>query len=484
MSSEKIGIIGAGPAGLTAAWELEKRNIHSDIFESDIQVGGISKTVVDSGWRFDLGGHRFFTKVDKVNQLWDEMLSTEEFMMRPRKSRIFYKGKFFDYPLQPLNALRNLGLWETARCMFSLLTTKIFPPKDQSNFENWVAARFGWRLYRIFFKTYTEKVWGIKATEIQSDWAAQRIKDLSLIGAIKDAFNIGGKNRVITSLIDSFKYPRLGPGQLWESAANSLTSRGSEIYLETAVQNVAIQPDGGYQLTTNKSKSGTYKSVMSSLPLAIVPELLNAPQEIKALASKLKYRDFLIVALPVEDEDIFDDNWIYIHDPKVQVGRIQNYGSWSPEMVMAGSTCLGMEYFVNQGDRMWNMRDSDLVELAREELAAIGFKVKSVSNTSGFVVRVPKAYPVYDENYRESVEGIRSWLFKNHPNWFQIGRNGQHRYNNQDHSMMTAVEAVNVIGSAPSDHYWDVNVDDEYHEEKQSSKTGRDAPIFRSSNAN
>jgi protoporphyrinogen oxidase len=484
MSSNKVGIIGAGPAGLTAAWELEKRNIHSDIYESDTQVGGISKTVVESGWRFDLGGHRFFTKVDKVNQLWDEMLHDEEFMMRPRKSRIFYKGKFFDYPLQPLNALRNLGLWETARCMFSLLTTKIFPPKDQSNFENWVAARFGWRLYRIFFKTYTEKVWGIKATEIQSDWAAQRIKDLSLIGAIKDAFNIGGKNRVITSLIDSFKYPRLGPGQLWESAATQLEKQGSTIFLNTSLQKVSVNPDGTYQFHTSSNQTTSHRSVMSSLPLSIVPGLLNAPKQIVELANKLKYRDFLIVALPVKDEGIFDDNWIYIHDPKVQVGRIQNYGSWSPEMVKDGSTCLGMEYFVNQGDKMWNMADEQLVRLAREELATIGFKVESILENEGFVVRVPRAYPVYDENYRESVEGIRKWLFENHPNWYQIGRNGQHRYNNQDHSMMTAVEAVNVLGAEPSDHYWDVNVDEEYHEEKEASKTGRDAPIFRSTTSN
>ena len=477
MSQPKIAVIGAGPAGLTAAWELQANGLTADIFESDIQVGGISKTVLRDDWRFDLGGHRFFTKVSKVNELWSEMLPSKEFLDRPRKSRIFYGGKFYDYPLKPLNALFNLGFFETFRCIASLAITKIRPPKDQTNFEGWVAARFGWRLYGIFFKTYTEKVWGLPATSIQSDWAAQRIKNLSLISAIKDAFKIGKSEEVITSLISTFKYPRLGPGQLWESASKILDDNGSKTQLHKNVTS-AKKLSNGYEIGISGEYS-IYDTIFSTMPLSLIPQLLGAPEDVIGAAQKIKYRDFLIVALPVSNENIFDDNWIYIHDSSVRVGRIQNYGSWSPEMVKPGFTCLGLEYFVNENDDLWSSSDSDLISFGKSELAKIGFTVTTIQNT-GYVVRVPKAYPVYDENYQESVNIIRRWLTAEHPNWYQLGRNGQHRYNNQDHSMMTAVEAVNSFQNNLGDYYWDVNVDDEYHEEKNTNKgTGRLAPTFK-----
>jgi len=468
-------IVGAGPAGLTAAWRLRKqKNIESSILESDGIVGGISRTVRIDGWSFDLGGHRFFSKSNLVNDIWDEMLNPERFLLRPRKSRIYYAGKYFDYPLKPLNALLNLGIIETIRCIGSYIWIKVRPPKKQSTFEDWVAARFGWRLYRIFFKTYTEKVWGISTRQLQSTWAAQRIKNLSLLEAIKDAFGFSKKGQV-TTLITKFKYPEFGPGQLWETTAEKLREDGVKLYLEDGIQSVA--KDGNkFHVTSSKGLQFSADCIFSSFPLASIPKLLNAPQAVQSAGERLKFRDFLIVAVPIlMNEAVFDDNWIYVHDPKVKVGRIQNYGSWSPSMVKEGTTCLGLEYFVSKGDELWNSSDKDLISLANRELGVLGLKVFPLKN-SGFVVRVEKAYPVYDEFYLQAVGIIKDWLKREHPNWYQIGRNGQHRYNNQDHSMLTAVYAVdNYLGVSKED-YWEVNLDDEYHEE---SKVTRNAPVFQ-----
>lgn len=473
---ERIAVIGAGPAGLTAAWQLNKNRFKNlEIFEADNQVGGISKTVRRGVWRFDLGGHRFFSKSSLVNKLWDEMLLPDTFMLRPRKSRIYYRGRYFDYPLKPLNALLNLGIFETVRCILSYIWVRFNPPKKQDKFEGWVAARFGWRLYRIFFKTYTEKVWGISTRDLNSTWAAQRIKNLSLFAAIKDAFGFKSKT-VITTLIDTFKYPQHGPGQLWESVANKLVKDGVSLSLESAISSVKF--DGqGYVL--NRSNGGSYfaNAVFCSMPLSVIPKLLNAPNEIIKAAEKLRYRDFLIVAVPViASKVLFNDNWIYIHDPAVRVGRIQNYLSWSPDLVAPGTSCLGLEYFVNKDDEIWASSDAELISYAKAELKTLDLKCDFIDD-EGYVVRVEKAYPVYDENYQKSVSSISAWLTANHPKWYQLGRNGQHHYNNQDHSMLTAIYAVdNFIGSSKED-YWNVNLGDEYHEE---IKHSREAPIISS----
>lgn len=473
---ENCLVLGAGPAGITAAWELAKLpEVHIHLLEADSQVGGISRTVVNLDWRFDIGGHRFFSKSSLVNSLWEEMLTPQGFLVRPRKSRIYYQGKFFAYPLKPLNALINLGLIETFRCIVSYLWVRVRPPSNQSNFEGWVAARFGWRLYRIFFKTYTEKVWGIKTTELQSTWASQRIKNLSLVSAIKNAFGFTRKNQ-FTSLIEEFKYPELGPGQLWESAVAKISNMGHSIELNNRVKSIHHK-NGMYYLPDSETDSeDKYKAVFSSLPLCEVPSLLDAPREILLAAKQLRYRDFIIVCLPIlQSEGVFDDNWIYVHDSAVRVGRIQNYGSWSPKMVKSGTTCLGMEYFVNMNDDLWNLPDASLIDLARQELLQLGF-VFEVIDSATAVLRVPKAYPVYDKDYQTNVSRIKEWLRIHHPNWFQIGRNGQHRYNNQDHSMLTAVHAVlNYRGNNLD--YWNINLEDDYHEEISSS---RQAPWYPS----
>jgi protoporphyrinogen oxidase len=330
-------------------------------------------------------------------------------------------------------------------------------------------------LYRIFFKTYTEKVWGISTRDLNSTWAAQRIKNLSLFAAIKDAFGFKSKT-VITTLIDTFKYPQHGPGQLWESVTNKLVKDGVPLSLESVINSVKF--DGqGYVL--NRSNGGSYfaNAVFCSMPLSVIPKLLNAPDEIIKAAEKLRYRDFLIVAVPViASKVLFNDNWIYIHDPAVRVSRIQNYLSWSPDLVAPGTSCLGLEYFVNKDDEIWASSDAELISYAKAELKTLDLKCDFIDD-EGYVVRVEKAYPVYDENYQKSVSSISAWRTANLPKWYQLGRNGQHHYNNQDHSMLTAIYAVdNFIGSSKED-YWNVNLGDEYHEE---IKHSREAPIISS----
>ena len=472
--NHKILIIGAGPAGLTAAWEAEKLGIKTLVLEGDKEVGGISRTVERNGWRFDIGGHRFFTKVDEVYKIWDEILGSDDFLLRPRMSRIYYKQKFYDYPLKASNALFNLGIFEAIRCVLSYFYVRIRPPKNQDNFENWVAARFGWRLYNIFFKTYTEKVWGVDATTIGADWASQRIKNLSLMKAILNAFQINKSGEIITTLIDKFKYPKYGPGMMWETAYEKLVKAGHEINLSSRVLEISKQDDH-YIVTTKEGETYKAKNILSSMPLAHLPKTIKPEPTsiVKTSGNNLKFRDFLSVALVINEEDAFPDNWIYIHEPGVKVGRVQNYGSWSPYMVKEGKTCLGLEYFVNIGDELWSMDDEKLIYLATEELEKLSL-IKKNSTLEGYVVRMPKAYPVYDLNYSENISNIEDWLSSEHSNIYPIGRNGMHRYNNQDHSMMTAVKSIRNIVLGETNDIWKINVEEDYHEE---ISTGRSAPV-------
>ncbi len=480
MSDKKydLVVLGAGPAGLTAAITALDSKKTALVLEASDQVGGISKTVQIDGWRFDLGGHRFFTKVERVNEFWKRILNPDDFLKRPRLSRIFYQEKFFDYPLKPLNALFGLGPIETARCISSFAWVKIRPPKDQSHFEGWVTARFGKRLYEIFFKTYTEKVWGIPTTQLSSAWAAQRIKNLSLTKAILNAFGFSGKTK-ITTLIDSFDYPRLGPGMMWERCAE-LVAENSNGEVRMNEYPLEISKSGeNLRITSNNSSYLTSK-IISTIPLSELPKVLKCNDEpVLAAARDLKYRDFLTVGLIIDGEEIFPDNWIYIHSPEVKVGRIQNFRSWSPDLVKPGFSFLGLEYFVNVGDELWEANNDNLVSLAKQEMIRLGI-VNGERILKGYVVRVPKAYPVYDETYASSVSTIAEWLALNWPNIYPVGRNGMHRYNNQDHSMLTAMLAVeNAFESAQHD-LWLVNVDDEYHEtsENTENRGGRSAPVF------
>ena len=499
-------MIGAGPAGLTAAYELAKLGRTTTVLESTDMVGGISRTVERDGWRFDLGGHRFFTKVQPVTDLWHEILPEEDFLLRPRMSRIYYNGKYFDYPLKASNALSNLGIIEALRCVISYFVAQadggvrklLGRPNTDDSLEDWITARFGKRLYMHFFKTYNEKVWGVPASEIQADWAAQRIKNLSLwnagINALVDAlpswlsFLKKGKATDVTSLIEEFEYPKFGPGMMWEVCTDKVREAGSTVDLETKV--VGINHRDGAAVSVVAQRGGERftipcSDVISSMPMSRLLQAMDPPPPADVLhaAGDLRYRDFLTVALVVPERDGFPDNWIYIHSPEVKVGRIQNFGSWSPFMVKPGLTCLGLEYFVFEGDELWNSSDEDLVELAKRELVTIGLsKVSEIE--AGYVVRVPKAYPFYDERYKANVTRMREWLQDCTPNVHPVGRNGMHRYNNQDHSMYTAMLTVENIANGASYDVWEVNVEEEYHEETAPARsastagTGRDAPMI------
>ncbi len=485
---EQVVVIGAGPAGLTAAYALVKAGKPVTVFEADDVVGGISRTVERDGWRFDIGGHRFFTKVGAVEDLWHEILPDEDFLLRPRMSRIYYDNKLFDYPLKASNALKNLGIVEAVKCVLSYIWVRIHPPKDQSTLEGWVAARFGWRLYRTFFKTYNEKVWGVPASEIASDWAAQRIKNLSLFNAVVNSLLPRRNQTEITTLIEEFQYPKYGPGMMWERAHELVTAGGGTVVMETGVTAVTRDDSGATAVVTTHDGNQTStpaSAVVSSMPLPLLVLAMDppAPDDVQRAAHRLSHRDFLTVALVVPASASFPDNWIYIHSPDVKVGRIQNFGSWSPYLVKDGRTCLGLEYFVFEGDELWTMRDDDLAVLAEKELIELGL-VGNGQVEASFVVRMPKAYPVYDEGYSDAVDVIRGWLAEAVPNVYPVGRNGMHKYNNQDHSMLTAMLSVDNLMNGASHDVWAVNVEEDYHEEDSSATkpapgagTGRGAPV-------
>ncbi len=493
--SRSIVVIGAGPAGLTAAYQLAKAGHGAEVtvLEADTVVGGISRTVVRDGWRFDIGGHRFFTKVQAVDDLWFEILGAENFLRRPRQSRIFYRGKLYDYPLSAMNALRNLGPIEAVRCVLSYFWVRIRPPRNRHTLEGFVASRFGWRLYQHFFKTYSEKVWGVPASEISADWGAQRIKDLSLLRAIRDALTPKfvktrrGRAQQITSLIEEFNYPKYGPGMMWEVACDKVRAGGARVEFDRAATRLRRRDGAVYAVEAVDSSGVTHTypctHVVSSMPFGALCLAMDPPVDAgtAAAARDIRYRDHMCIALVVPQEFSFSDNWVYIHDPGVAVGRVQNFGSWSPFMVKEGRTCLGLEYFVNEGDAMWTRADDDLIEQGTRELAHLGLISDPEKVEAGYVVRMPKAYPVYDDLYQANVDTMRAWLAVNAGNVYPCGRNGMHKYNNQDHSMFTAMLSVeNILGA---DHdVWSVNVEAEYHEEKgdprKNGSTGRDAPML------
>jgi protoporphyrinogen oxidase len=469
-SPKNVVVIGAGPAGLTAAYELCKSGVCSVVLEKDNVVGGLSRTVNYKGYHFDIGGHRFFTKVKAVEEMWREVLANGQFIRRSRLSRIYYNKKFFYYPLRASNALLGLGVWNSLLIFLSYLRAQIFPEKPEDTFEQWISNRFGKRLYKIFFKTYTEKVWGIPCNQIMAEWAAQRIKGLSLLAAVKSALiqKQQSKGDVIKTLIDAFDYPELGPGMMWETVRDIVEKNGSEIKLNTGVEKIIWNGGGvkALEVVTDgvpEIIEGTH--FISSMPIRGLIKKFDppAPERVIKAAEALNYRDFLTVALVVNKRELFPDNWIYVHDAEVKVGRIQNFKNWSPAMVPdPETTCLGLEYFCFEGDGLWTMSDADLIELGKRELGILGLVIPA-DVVDGSVVRMPKAYPVYDGTYAEALQVIRHFL-EGVPNLQLVGRNGMHKYNNQDHSMLTAMLAVkNILGA--SYDLWQVNAEQEYHEE-------------------
>lgn len=482
MSFSDVFVIGAGPSGLTASYLLTKQGISTTVIEADpVHVGGISRTANYKDFLFDIGGHRFFSKSKEVVDLWKEILP-QDFIQRPRLSRIYYDGKYYSYPLKAFEALGNLGVIESSMCVLSFMYKQAFPNEKPETFHDWVANQFGERLFSIFFKTYTEKVWGMSCDEISADWAAQRIKGLDLWTAMSSAlrnsiapkgFKDGTKaheGQVIKTLIDSFEYPRKGPGMMWDAAARKTREQGGRIHMGTRLMGLSFdKPSGIWTITAHKEDgeilSFTAKHVISSAPIRELVQSFTAKPVCVESAEKLRYRDFITVAVVVDKPDLFPDNWIYIHEPSVKVGRIQNFRSWSPEMVPNEKlACLGLEYFCFEGDGLWTASDDELIALAKKELSIIGL-AKEDECIDGCVVRQKKAYPVYDDGYKQNVEAIRSELATTYPSLHLVGRNGMHKYNNQDHAMMTSMLTVkNIVAGEMLYDIWNVNEDAEYHE--------------------
>ncbi|MDQ3678439.1 MAG: NAD(P)/FAD-dependent oxidoreductase [Actinomycetota bacterium] len=459
---QPYAVLGAGPAGLTAGYVLARAARPVIVFEAGRQVGGLARTVERDGYRFDLGGHRFFTKSGEVERVWHEVLG-DELLVRPRLSRIFWRGRFIDYPLQLADIVRKIGPLELARCSTSYAAALARPRREAETFEQWVCARFGRRLFELFFRSYTEKVWGVPTSELRAEWAAQRIRSLSFARVVRAA--LLGDGRDVHSLIDEFHYPRLGPGQMWDAMATEIVGAGGELRLDAQVTRIELR-DGLVVAVEAGGERVASGHAISSLPLRDIVALTDPPPPLAVLAAArgLRYRDFVTVALVVRGDDLFPDTWIYVHDPGVRVGRIQNFRAWSEAMVPdADRTCVGLEYFCFEGDDLWSASDDELVARATRELDEIGL-ANAQRVEAGYVVRVPKAYPIYDADYEARVRTIRDWLAQI-PNLQQIGRNGLHRYNNSDHSMLTALRAVENACDGADHDLWAVNADGVYHEE-------------------
>ncbi len=460
-------IIGAGPAGLSAAYELIQHGVRSTVLEQDNLVGGLARTERYKGYCFDIGGHRFFTKVGQVQKMWQTVLG-DDLLKRPRLSRIYYNNKFFQYPIEPVNALNGLGAVEALRCGLSYARSKAFPPAVEESLEDWLTARFGDRLYRTFFKTYTEKVWGIPCTEISADWAAQRIRGLSVSAVLKNSLSKSFGRRgsgTPKTLIQEFDYPRQGPGMMWTRTREIVEERGSDVRLDAPVRSIVWEPGRvvGVRAGDDFIQADHF---ISSMPIRDLIERLDPepPEWLQQAVYNFRYRDFLTVVLIAKGQNLFPDNWIYVHDPNVKVGRIQNYNNWSPDMVPdPTTTCLGLEYFCFEGDTLWCKPDQELLAQGRREVAQLGLLDPDLV-IDGTVLRVVKAYPVYDGHYEKGLEQVRRFL-KMVPNLQLVGRNGMHRYNNQDHSMLTGMLAArNIMGQGHFD-LWQVNADTDYHED-------------------
>ena len=466
MSELPTVIIGAGPAGLTAAYELARLQHRVVVLERQNTVGGLARTERYKGFLFDIGGHRFFTKVAEVNRMWRDLLG-KDFLPRPRLSRIYYNRKFFYYPLRPLNAVLGLGVWRSLLIILSYLRWHLFPYPREETFEQWVTNRFGKRLFETFFKAYTEKVWGISCAELRAEWAAQRIRGLSLRTALVNM--LIQQKQSIKTLIEEFHYPRLGPGMMWNRVKDEIERRQGEVRLDYEV--VAIRRNGSRIESAVTVHDGRQEAIqgpafISTMPVNDFIAKLDppAPSQVLAAAKGLRYRGLVVVCLIVNKPALFPDNWIYIHDPEVRVGRIQNYKNWSPDMVPDDArTCLGLEYFCAPGDELWNRPNASLIELAKGETQRIGL-ADGADIDDGCVVRVPNAYPIYDADYRANLDIVREFV-NGLENLQTIGRNGLHRYNNQDHAMMTGIWAARNLALGEKNDVWSVNTDPDYHEE-------------------
>ncbi len=467
---KRICVIGAGPAGLTAALLLAKsRKFEVHLYESDTQVGGMAKSFELWGQRVDLGPHRFFSGDRRVNEIWLEAIG-RDYEMVSRLTRIYYKGKFFYYPLKAMNALQNLGWIEAFVCVMSYLRYRAFPLRDESTFEAWVTNRFGRRLYEIFFRTYTEKLWGVSCTELDKEFAAQRIKKFTLLEAVKNAV-FGGSNRHQT-LVDLFAYPKEGAGQVYENMADRFVESGGHLHLGTAVKRVVSTDHRSSVVELQDGTMPNFDHVISSMPLTtLVKYLEGVPGHVFEACSFLRYRNTILVYLLVDNAKVMPDQWIYIHSPDVLSGRLTNFANWT-DGIRKGQrqTILALEYWCFETDEIWSKDEQSLVQAANEDIVKTGL-VGREQILAGRVVRIPRCYPVYDRGYQSHLGVIENYL-RTLPSLTPIGRYGSFKYNNQDHSiLMGRLAAENLISSAGHD-LWSVNTDYEYQEASVITETG------------
>lgn len=463
---KKIAIIGAGPAGLTAADELSTKGYKVDIFESSTEVGGMAKSIRLWGRIVDLGPHRFFSNDTRVNKKWLSVIGNDYYMV-DRLTRIYYKNKFYLYPLRPFNALFNLGFFESFACILSYLTAKIYIKESNTTFEDWVTKRFGHRLYSIFFKSYSEKLWGISCKDLDSDFAAQRIKKLSLFEAVKSAFINSGKKH--KTLVDEFAYPFKGNGEIYLRMYERVKKNGGNVFLSTKINSIKIFKNSENKIILNNNKNCIYDHLISSMPLTNFVNLIDAPKNILYAANNLKFRNTVLVYLRLDSINIFPDQWLYIHSDNVKTGRITNFNNWNKNYAEK-FTILCLEYWCNDNDKIWKNSDNSLINLAKKEIKAIGVS-KSLNIIDGKIIRIPKCYPVYSVGYQENLLAIKDYI-KNFKNIDVIGRYGSFKYNNQDHSILMGLLAADNIINGYKNNLWEINTDYEYHEKSTITSTG------------
>ena len=477
-SGRRIAVIGAGPAGLTAAYELAKGGVEVEVFEADSRVGGLCRTISLWGQKVDLGPHRFFSSDGRVNRLWLKVIG-RDYAMVDRLTRIHYKGRFFQYPLRPLDTFANLGVSEVLRCLGSYLRQQVSPSsKAAETFEEWVVRRFGRRLYEIFFKTYSEKLWGISCKELDADFAAQRIKRLSFLEVVKNALTDRRNTRGHKTLVDRFAYPLSGTGTVYERMAETIRCSGGKVHLSCAVRRVVAQRDKPCLIDLQKGESQLFDVVISTMPLTLlVKSLPDVPAVVRDAVESLRFRNTILVYLNVDGGDLFPDNWLYIHSPELQLGRVTNFRNWIPGLYGdSTSTVLALEFWCNDEDALWKENDADLILCAEREIRSTGL-IEDRKILNGHVHRVRRCYPIYRRGYKQAVAQVSAYL-STIPNLIAIGRYGSFKYNNQDHSiLMGLLCADNLLRGAKHD-LWNVNTDYEtYQESTVITETGLESAV-------
>lgn len=467
----KVGIIGAGPAGITAAYQLAKAGINVDVYEASDAVGGLAKTVELWDQLVDLGPHRFFSTDRRVNELWLEVVG-KDYSMVDRLTRIYYNQSFFNYPLKISNALGNLGPLDAVHCLTSYAKEKIAPTQQDGSFEDWVVHQFGRHLFEIFFKTYSEKLWGITCKELDADFASQRIKKLSLVSALKNAIMQGRGNKHKT-LVDRFAYPNLGSGVVYERMAQKIEEAGGVIHLNTKVNRVTTTNGVAKGILLEDGSTLDYDHIISSMPLTLlVTRLTDVPDQVVNHANALRFRNTTLVYLKIDQRNLFPDNWIYVHDPSLQFGRITNFRNWSPHLYGTTShSILALEYWSYDDEPIWHSDDNALIDLATSEIKKTGL-IKDASVQEGHVLRIRRCYPVYDRNYKDHLKPIEQYL-EGIENLTVIGRYGAFKYNNQDHSILMGILAAERIAYDADHSLWDINTNyDTYQEAALITETG------------